>query len=117
MSRARLGLLLILVAAALFLTACVDTTPSWPGLAANGELAFVAFQQQVHAVDLSNGKPVWQFPSKPDGNIGAFYANPVVGKNILIVASEGPVGSHSGMLIGLDPANPGGKGEWRWCLV
>ena len=117
LSRARLGLLLILAAAALFLTACVDTTPSWPGLAANDQLAFVAFQQQVHAVDLSNGKPVWAFPAKADGNIGAFYANPVVGENILIVAAEGPVGSHSGMLIGLDPVESTATGEWRWCLV
>jgi len=117
LSRARLGLLLILVAAALFLTACVDTTPSWPGLAANAQLAYVAFQQQVHAVDLSNGKRVWDFPAKADGNMGAFYAVPAVGETIVIVAAEGPAGSHSGMLIGLDPAKTTATGEWRWCLV
>lgn len=118
MSRARLGLLLIVVAAAVFLTACgVDPNPSWPGLAANAQLAFVAFQQQVHAVDLSNGKPVWDFPAKADGNMGAFYAVPAVGETIVIVAAEGPVGSHSGMLIGLDPAKTTATGEWRWCLV
>jgi outer membrane protein assembly factor BamB len=117
LSRARLGLFLLLAASALFLTACVDTTPSWPGLAANGELAFVAFGQQVHAVDLSSGKPVWAFPPKADGNIGAFYAPPALGENIIIVASEGPVGSYSGVLFGLDPAQSSGIGGWKWCLV
>ncbi len=116
-SRAHVGLLLILAATMVFLTACVDTTPSWPGLAANAQLAFVAFQQQVHAVDLSNGKPVWDFPAKADGNMGTFYAVPAVGEKVLIVAAEGPTGSNSGILFGLDPAQSTATGKWQWCLV
>jgi outer membrane protein assembly factor BamB len=116
-SRAHLGLLLFLTAAMVFLTACVDTTPSWSGLAANAQLAFVAFQQQVHAVDLSNGKPVWDFPPQANSSMGPFYAVPAVGDNIVIVAAEGPAGSNSGILFGLDPAQATAIGGWRWCLV
>jgi outer membrane protein assembly factor BamB len=112
--RAKL-LILVGVLAALALAGCgAAPTQVWPGLATNGELAFVAQGQHMFAVNLSSGQQVWKFP--PDGysgNAGLFVSDAGVGDGILVVGSEGPTGTYSGVLYGLDPAT-GGR---QWCLA
>jgi outer membrane protein assembly factor BamB len=104
----------LIAALALVLAACGAPAPSsaWPGLAANDDLAFVAFGAQVHAIDLSNGKQAWAFPAQADNNIGYFFADPGLSDDTLVVGSEGPAGSHSGVLFGLDL-----NGRQKWCLT
>jgi len=101
----------------LWLTACGAQTPSssWPGLAADDQRAYLAFNQQVYAIDLETGKPAWAnpFPATIGSNTDHFFADPGLGSEMLIVGSEGPTSSHSGVLYGLDPAT----GQQKWCLA
>jgi outer membrane protein assembly factor BamB len=89
-------------------------------LATNGELAFLAEGQSVYAINVQSGQQVWKFP--PDGyagNAGVFVSDAGVGEDIVVVGSEGPPGSYSGVLYGLDPATGAdtATGRARWCLA
>ncbi len=114
-SLGRLGLILIL---GLLLAACGGTPPmtTWPGLAANDQLAFIAAHQQLYAVHISGdnySKAAWTFPAQPDANIGNFAATPAVGPNVIVVAADGPSSRYSGSVYGLNPDN----GQQIWCLA
>jgi outer membrane protein assembly factor BamB len=109
---ARLGLLALI--AALGLSACgAPPAPSWPGVAANDEFAFIANNRQVHAIRLSDGKQAWSFPAAVNNQSDLFLADPGLSPEILVIGSEGPPNSYSGVLVGLDPAT----GRQRWCLA
>jgi outer membrane protein assembly factor BamB len=108
---------------ALVLTACGPArTQTWPGLATNGELVFLAENTHVYAVPANSttGQETWRFPPEGyTGNAGIFVADPGVGDDILVVGSEGPAGQYSGVLYGLDPetgVDPA-TGKARWCLA
>jgi outer membrane protein assembly factor BamB len=115
-SLGRLGLILTL---GLLLAACGGQPPmtTWPGLAANDQLAFVAAHQQLYAVHISGdnySKAAWAFPAAADpNNIGNFVASPAVGPNVIIAAADGPSGRYSGAVFGLNPEN----GQQIWCLA
>lgn len=110
MSRLRTALLGLI--SLVFLAGCsAPPAASWPGLAANAELAFVAYNTRVVAVNLTNGKQAWSFPTS--GGTEMFFADPGVSPDMIVVGSEGPANSHSGALFGLDPAT----GEQQWCLA
>ncbi len=111
MSRLRLALLGLI--SLVFAAGCTGApiASAWPGLAANAELAFVANNNRVVAVNLSDGKQRWSFPATP-GNGDQFFADPGVSADVIVVGSEGPLSSHSGALFGLDPAT----GAQLWCL-
>jgi outer membrane protein assembly factor BamB len=105
-------LLLLGLGLALFTAACVASPPnSWPGLSANNDTAFVAYNNQVIAVNLSDGKQRWAFPPSPGGEL--FFAEPGVSDEIIVVGSEGTLGQFHGALFGLDPAT----GAQKWCLA
>lgn len=109
-----LSRLLIILAAALVLTACGSpSATSWPGLATDDNLAYVAYNQQVYAISLEDGKQVWAFPASPSATTGVFFADPGVSPNMIVVGSEGPISSHSGILFGLNPET----GQQQWCLA
>jgi len=111
-SRLRLALLGLL--SALALAACgAQPLASWPGLAVDQELAYVAYNNQVVAVNLADGKKRWSFP--PEGGRGGdvFLADPAVGADVVVVGSEGPLSSYSGAVFGLNRAD----GAERWCLA
>jgi len=111
-SRNHLALLGLL--GALILTACgAQPSASWPGLAANQELAFVANQTRIIAVNLADGKQRWSFPASGTRGNDQFFADPAVSAEVLVVGSEGPLASYSGALFGLDPAT----GRELWCLA
>jgi outer membrane protein assembly factor BamB len=116
----RLGLVLSL---ALTLAACSGQPASttWPGLAASDKLAYVASGSHVYAVNLAGdnyGKEAWRFPSAPNTQsqspqIGTFGGSPAVSSSALVVASEGPTNSYSGVVFGLNPDT----GNQIWCLA
>ena len=90
---------------------------SWPGLAANDQLAFVAAHQNLYAVNVAGdnySKEAWRFPATADPtNIGSFSASPAVGANVIVAAAEGPASSYSGAVFGIDPKN----GQQLWCMA
>lgn len=98
----------------LFLAACGATpATSWPGLTAHGNMAYIANNQQMHAVDLETGKAMWSFPVKADNAIGTLYSEPGADENIIVIGSEGPANSFSGALYGVNPST----GTQVWCLA
>ncbi|MCC7361149.1 MAG: PQQ-like beta-propeller repeat protein [Anaerolineales bacterium] len=104
-----------LAALTAFILAACGAAPSqtWPGLTTNGEVAYVASGQQVHAVRVADGVQVWAFPAEVNNNTGVFVADPGVSADLILVGSEGPTNSYSGVLYGLDPAT----GAQKWCLA
>jgi len=118
LKRVSLGRLGLILALGLLLAACGGQPPmtTWPGLAANDQLAFVAAHQQLYAVHISGdnySKGAWTFPAQPDANIGGFAASPAVGPNVIVVAADGPSSRYSGAVFGLNPEN----GQQIWCLA
>jgi outer membrane protein assembly factor BamB len=112
----RFDVLGLLAALALVLTACSGAarTQAYPGLTTDGELVFLAEAQFVRAVDVTKQSQRWQFPAVPDNRkYGVFVATPAIGDDLIVVASEGPPGSYSGAVFGLDRAT----GAQRWCLI
>lgn len=62
---------------------------SWPGLATDGEVAYLAGGQFVYAVSLIDGKEVWRYPEKADSKL-QFLAQPAVTEDgTVIVGSMG----------------------------
>lgn len=89
--QAQAGRLVLLAALAAIVTACVGgggVAGSWPGVAAAGDTVYVAFGQQVHALNLSDGKERWVFPSKGDSKV-TFYADPAIAGDLLVVGAYG----------------------------
>jgi outer membrane protein assembly factor BamB len=99
---------------ALLLAGCSrGPAQTWPGVNADSQYAYVAQGQQVHAVNLADGKPVWSFPTAAGSNISQIVARPGIGQDMVVVGSEGPSGTYSGIAYGLDRAT----GTQKWCLA
>ncbi len=110
----RFLVLLGLSLAALTLAACGPATAqTWPGVAADSQYAYIAQGQQVHAVNLPDGKQVWSFPATAGSNVSQIVSQPGVSGDVIVVGSEGPSGTHSGIAYGLDRAT----GAQKWCLA
>jgi outer membrane protein assembly factor BamB len=111
-SLTRRGRWLLLVAAALVLSACSGSrvgSSSWPGLAVSDSTAFVAFNQSVYAVDLASGQEKWQF-APPEQDKGAtFYAPPALTDSGNLIAS-----SYSGVVYAIKADT--GDMIWRRAL-
>lgn len=73
--------LLILILVAVFLSSCggsaTGAASSWAGLTADSETAYLAFNQHVYAINLSNGLEKWRFPAEGKAQI-AYYAPPTL---------------------------------------
>jgi outer membrane protein assembly factor BamB len=103
--------------AAFLLSACgALPAASWPGVATNGTLAYIANNHQIIAVDLSNGKQVGAFPPTANTSFDQFSADPGISSDVLVVGSQGPAGASSGALFGLDP-DPARMAMPKWCLA
>ena len=60
----RFTLLLGLALGALLLAACGPAAATtWPGVSADSQYVYIAQGQQMHAVNLADGRQVWSFPS------------------------------------------------------
>ncbi len=104
----RLTLISLVLLGSILLSACVGAgsrSASWPGLTTDASTAYLAKDQSVYAVRLSDGVKLWQYPDKAGASL--FDANPVLTPDgQLLVASAGT--DHA--LISLDPAT--GKEKW-----
>jgi outer membrane protein assembly factor BamB len=110
----RLILYLGLTLAGLLLAACSrGPALTWPGVSADSQYAYIAQSQQVHAVNLPDGKQVWAFPTAANNNISQVVSQPGVSADVVVVGSEGASGTYSGIAYGIDRNN----GTQKWCLA
>lgn len=111
MKLSRISFVIFILAIASLLSACgAQAAQGWPGLASDGQNAYLAFNQFVYAVDLNTGQQAWRFPAeKAESNL-MFYAPPALGpEGTVIVASYAQNGSVP-RLYSLDAAT----GEMNW---
>ncbi|MBN1451450.1 MAG: PQQ-like beta-propeller repeat protein [Anaerolineales bacterium] len=98
--------MLVAVLAAVLLSGCSGQglNNSWPGLASDGEIAYLASGQYLYAIRLNDGKEIWRYPAKSSNSL-QFIAQPVIAPDGTIVV--GSAGSDH-RLVGLDPASLSG---------
>jgi len=103
-------LLLLLILLAASLSACVGggaaTATSWPGLTVDENTAYVAYNREVRAIQLADGKLKWSFPEEPN-NSTTFYANPAISPDGQLIVS-----SYNHVLYSLNPET--GSTNWEF---
>ncbi|MGB9674410.1 MAG: PQQ-binding-like beta-propeller repeat protein [Anaerolineales bacterium] len=101
-----LGFILITT---IFLSACsgVTTASSWPGVTVNQNHVYIAYHQQIIALDTQTGTEKWRYPSEVNNKI-SFYAAPALssdGKQLV-------VGGYDHVLYSINPEN--GQENWKF---
>ncbi|HSG45923.1 MAG TPA: PQQ-binding-like beta-propeller repeat protein [Anaerolineales bacterium] len=93
----------MLLLSSVLLSACAGAIQgsSWPGLTAEGDIAYLASGGQVYAINLSDGREVWHYPESA-GTKQVFYAAPVLTEDGLVIV--GSAGTEYG-LVAIDPAD------------
>jgi outer membrane protein assembly factor BamB len=111
----RLLLFLALALVATLLSACGGTPPAttWPGLAADSELAYLTNGAIIYAVNLNDGKQSWSFPTAEDNYKNLlFNSTPVFTSDGQLIV--GSAGSNT-TLFRLDPtAQNAGRVTWTF---
>lgn len=78
--------------AVLLLTGCSGGAvrgTTWPGLAANNDVAYLADGSFVYAVSLKDGKEIWHYPASRSSKL-LFYSTPMITTDgLIIVGSAG----------------------------
>ena len=98
------------LALTVLLSACAggaNAAPSsYPGMTANQDTVFVAYNAHIYALNLQSGAVRWLFPSESNAQI-SFYASPVLTADGKLVA-----GAYNHVLYGIDPAT--GQELWSF---
>lgn len=99
--------MLVVVLAAVLLSSCSSQglTHSWPGLASDGETAYLAAGPYLHAIRLADGKEIWRYPAKSSNSL-QLIAQPVIAPDGTIII--GSAGSDH-RLVALDPSSLSGE--------
>jgi outer membrane protein assembly factor BamB len=79
---------------------------SWPGLALNGDVAYMAHNHFISAINLATGQKTWQYPAKADTKF-LYYGDPLLDSKGDLVAA-----AYDGSVIKLDPA--AGTLKWKY---
>jgi eukaryotic-like serine/threonine-protein kinase len=105
MKHSRYTLFVLILVLASFLTACsgAGAASSWPGITVTKDNIYSAYSSHIYSINPSNGSMNWRYPEKADSKI-AFYANPLVDENLVIV------GDFDHTLHGLNKAT--GSEQW-----
>ncbi len=98
-----LALVTILIAGLLTSCSGATTISTYPGVTATKDVAYLAEQTGVFALNTQNGTMLWRFPDKAD-NAKLFYAPPV------LVGDQVIVGDYTNNLYSVKTA----KGEVAW---
>ena len=108
--RKKLIVVTMILLGAVFLSACAGGAirgTSWPGLATDGQNAYLTDGSFVYAVKLSDGSEVWRYPGSRSGKL-TFYATPVITPDgLIIVGSAGT--DHSLIALSPNDINPDTK--------
>jgi outer membrane protein assembly factor BamB len=96
--------IIIILLGAILLSGCAGggvRGSSWPGLAADKTAAYLADGPFIYAINLKDGRKLWQYPGSRNSKL-SFYSTPAVTQDgLVIVGSSGS--DHS--LIALDPTD------------
>jgi outer membrane protein assembly factor BamB len=95
----RRWLLLLIAALGVLLAGCSGehfASTSWPGITVDDPLVYVAFNQQIYAIDPSQQRAAGEYPASPGST--TYYAAPVVTEELLIA------GGYDNVLYGIDRA-------------
>ncbi len=70
---------------ALIAAACAGRAAptSWPGVTVDGDTVYLAYGQQVHALDAATGQQRWVYPTEAQSNV-TFFAEPAVGETLIV---------------------------------
>jgi len=104
----KLTLFFLLIIGALILSACTGQplTNNYPGLATDGERAYISTGSFIYAINVETGNQVWSYPEDPETEL-LYYATPVLTEDgQLLIGSVGT--NHA--FISLDPAT----GQEKW---
>jgi len=109
---------ILAMTAAIFLSGCGANSlmgSSWPGLATDGEVAYLAAGQQVYAVRLSDGREIWRYPEKADNSL-LFIAQPAVAEDGTVIVGSG---GNDHRLVALDTSSisPSGVPQEKWIFT
>lgn len=89
---------------------------TWPGLAADGETAYLADGSSIYAINVSDGKEIWRYPG-PDNSEDsfAFYSTPVITPDGLVIVGSA---STNDSLVAVDSTRVGNNNvpaeAWRF---
>jgi outer membrane protein assembly factor BamB len=100
--RKKLIVVTMILFGAVFLSACAGGAArgtSWPGLATDGQTAYLADGPFVYAVNISDGSELWRYPGSRNGKL-TFYAPPAITPDGLVIV--GSAGTDTS-LIALNP--------------
>jgi len=110
--------ILLAMTAAMLLSGCGSgalMNSSWPGLATDGEVAYLADGQFVYAVSLADGREVWRYPEKADNSL-LFIAQPAVAEDGTVIVGSG---GNDNRLVALDTSSisPAGVPQEKWIFT
>lgn len=101
----------VLVALSLLLSACGSAfeASSWPGITYDeaSQIVYLAYNQQVYALQAENGVESWRFPPEPNNNV-TFFAPPALGEDGQLIVS-----GYDNALYSLDPSRNGAQ-NWAF---
>ena len=98
---------LVIVLAAVLLSSCGLPNSSWPGLATDGEVAYLAAGKFVHAIRLSDKEELWRY----ENNNLLFNAQPAIAEDgTVIIGSAG----NNPTLIALDGSTNPPQAKWTF---
>jgi eukaryotic-like serine/threonine-protein kinase len=103
----RLILSILILLTASLLSACAGGAgfaTSWPGLSADEDTAYVAFNNHVYAIALDTGLEKWRFPAESNNRI-TLYADPSLSPDRQLI-----VGGYNNVLYSLNPDT----GQMNW---
>lgn len=79
---------------------------SWPGLTADQETAYLAYQNHVYAIQVENGVEKWRYPNEAERNV-TFFADPALSQDGQLIA-----GGYDNVLYSLNSEN--GNKNWEF---
>lgn len=87
--KSKITITLTILTLALLLSACggqgTTVASGWASLTSDDETAYVSFNTQVYAINLTTGTERWHFPAEPDAKISFYAAPALTGDGNLIV--------------------------------
>jgi outer membrane protein assembly factor BamB len=101
-------IILLLLGLTLGISACAGGTvgaTNWPGVTANGEVVYLAYNTQVYAVNAASGVEKWRYPAEKPEAKKTFFAAPVLTPDGQLLAP-----SYNHKLYSLDPQT--GAEKW-----